>query len=175
MDIIYYVAASVDGFIATPDGGIEWLAPFETAGEDYGYAAFYDSIEAVLMGSRTYEQILGFDDFPYPDKPVLVFTKRKLNVPWPGIALTGEHPRAATRELEHRGIQRAWLVGGGALAGSFREAGLISEYIISVIPAILGAGIPLFGSPGKMETLTLTGSHAYPNGVVQNRYAAFPA
>jgi hypothetical protein len=55
-EVIYYVAASVDGYIATMDGGIEWLAPFEGTGEDYGYAQFYDSVEAVLLGRRTYEK-----------------------------------------------------------------------------------------------------------------------
>jgi len=58
LDIIYYVAVSLDGFIAAPEGGVEWLAPFETADEDYGYSAFYASVEAVFLGSRTYQQAM---------------------------------------------------------------------------------------------------------------------
>jgi len=64
MEIIYYVAASLDGFIATPDGGIDWLKPFEGTGEDYGYGGFYASIEAVLLGRVTYEQCLQFSEWP---------------------------------------------------------------------------------------------------------------
>ncbi len=64
-EVVYYVAMSLDGCIATADGGVEWLAPFESGGEDRGYVDFYSSIDSLLMGSRTYEQILSFGDWPY--------------------------------------------------------------------------------------------------------------
>lgn len=69
IEIVYYVAASLDGFIATPDGGIEWLKPFEGGEEDYGYGAFYASVEAVLLGRVTYEKSLEFPEWPYAGKP----------------------------------------------------------------------------------------------------------
>ena len=69
-EVVYYVAASLDGYIATPDGGVEWLAPFEGTGEDYGYAKFYTSVDAVLLGRKTFEKSLSFGEWPYPGNPV---------------------------------------------------------------------------------------------------------
>jgi dihydrofolate reductase len=69
-EIIYYVAASLDGYIAMPDGGVDWLSPYNTANEDYGYSAFYGSVDALIEGSRTYEQVLGFGEWPHPGKRV---------------------------------------------------------------------------------------------------------
>jgi dihydrofolate reductase len=159
MEITYYVAASLDGFIATPDGGIEWLQPFENTGEDYGYGEFYASIEAVLLGRKTYEQCLQFPEWPYAGKPYWVLSKA-----------SGNTPAKVVAEMESRGLRRAWLVGGGKLAASFRAEGLITEYIVSVIPMLLGAGIPMFDGAAPREELRLVGSKAYGNGIVQLRY-----
>jgi dihydrofolate reductase len=183
-EIVYYVATSLDGFIATPDGGIAWLAPFEASGEDYGYAAFYASIDALLLGSRTYEQVLTFDPWPYPGKLCWVFSRRPLSPARTEVTVTAQSPRSVANELDARGIRRAWLVGGGELAGAFRAERLISEMIVAIIPLILGAGIPLFGAPpadlrrgsaaaqgsSAGEPLRLAGHTVYPNGVVQLRY-----
>jgi uncharacterized protein YhfF/dihydrofolate reductase len=148
-EIIYYVATSLDGYIATADGGIAWLTPFETADEDYGYAAFYASVEALLLGSRTYEQLLTFDPWPYSGKPCWVFSRRALSPARPEVTVTARSPREIAAELEARAIRRAWLVGGGQIAAAFRDDGLITEYIVSIIPVILGAGTSLFGAPAE--------------------------
>jgi dihydrofolate reductase len=169
-EVVYYVAASLDGYIATSDGGIEWLSPFEGKGEDYGYAAFYASIDAILLGRRTYEQCLTFGEWPYPGKPCWVFSHGAMKTTRPGVTSTNRDPRQMASELQARGLQRAWLVGGGELAGAFRREGLISEYIVSVIPVILGAGIPLFSSGMAHEALKLVETNAYPSGIVQLRY-----
>lgn len=160
MEIIYYVAASLDGYIATPQGGIDWLQPFENTGEDYGYAQFYASIEAVLLGRATYEKCLQFADWPYAGKPYWVFS-----------STTGNTPAKVVNEMQARGLRRAWLVGGGKLAAAFRAEGLITEHIVSIVPVLLGAGIPLFDGPGARENLRLVGSRAYSTGIVQLRYA----
>jgi uncharacterized protein YhfF/dihydrofolate reductase len=173
-EIIYYVAASVDGFIATPDGGIAWLAPFEASAEDYGYAEFYASVDALLLGSRTYEQTLTFDPWPYPGKPCWVFSGRPLAAAQPGVIVTAQTPRQVAAELATRRVRRAWLVGGGRLADAFRTEGLITEYIVSIIPVILGAGIPLFGAAGLQEELHLVEHKVYLNGVVQLKYSGGP-
>lgn len=170
IEVIYYVAASVDGYIATPDGGIEWLPPLEATGEDYGYAAFYASVDALLLGSRTYEQVEGFAEWPYPGKPCWVFSRRQIETARPEVAVTDQDPRDVLREMEAQNVRRAWLVGGGALAASFRARGLITEYIVTIIPMILGAGIPLFASSGPQEPLTLVESKPYPSGLVQLTY-----
>jgi dihydrofolate reductase len=168
--VIYYVAASLDGYIAIPDGGLEWLAPFEAKGEDYGYADFYESIDAVLLGSRTYEKSLSFGKWPFPGKPTWVFSRRQVAAAEPDVVITPDTPEQVMADLMGRGMERAWMVGGGALAASFREHRLITEYIVSVIPVILGEGIPLFSACGEREYLQLTDSCAYENGVVQLRY-----
>lgn len=159
MEIIYYVAASLDGLIATPDGGIDWLRPYEGTGEDYGYAKFYASIEAVLLGRATYEKCLEFPEWPYAGKPYWVFSRGN-----------GNTPASVVAEMKGRGLRRAWLVGGGKLAAAFRAEGLISEHIISIVPVLLGAGIPLFDGPGPTQPLRLLSSRSYANGIVQLRY-----
>ncbi len=170
MEIVYYLAASLDGFIAAPDGSVGWLSQFEGGGEDYGYGDFYASVDALILGSRTYEQVLTFGEWPYANKPCTVAT-RKRRAARPGVAFTDADPRAAAAQIAAGGSRRAWLVGGGALAGSFRREGLITQYIISVMPLVLGSGIPLFVGGGPLEPLKLSSSRAYPNGVVQLTYA----
>ena len=169
-EVVYYVASSLDGYIATSDGGLDWLAPFESADEDYGYARFYASVGAVLVGSRTYEQSLTFGGWPYPGKPVWVFSSRSLETPGPEVTVTDRPPADVVADLAHRGIGRAWLVGGGTLAGSFKEAGLITEYIVSIIPVLLGEGIAVLGGAGGLRRLRLEDATSYPNGVTQLRY-----
>lgn len=170
MEIVYYVAATIDGYIADEKGGIDWLKPFEASGEDYGWTGFYDSVDAVLVGRTTYEQSLGHGFWPYPGKPVWVFTSRDLAPAEGEVHATAEAPRAVLGELESRGLQRAWLVGGGRLAGALRSEGLITEYIISVIPLFLGGGIPLAGGAGPRDPLRLVDSRSYGSGIVQLRY-----
>ncbi len=170
-EVVYYVASSLDGYIATAVGGLEWLAPFEGGEEDYGYAEFYASVDAVLLGRRTYDTAVGFGEWPYPGKPTWVFSRTMLSVAGPDLTVTGENPANVVAELSARGIRRAWLVGGGMLASSFRSAGLITEYIVSTIPVILGDGIPLFGAPGSRQRLRRLETVAYPSGLVQSRYA----
>jgi len=164
------VASSLDGYIATADGGIEWLTPFEGTGEDYGYADFYASVQAVVMGRQTFAQVEGFEKWPFEGKPVVVFTHHPLRSRFPETTATSESPAAVLTELEGRGLQRVWLVGGGELAGSFRRDSLINEYLVTVIPVLLGAGVPLFAPPGLQEQLALTECRSFPNGAVQLRY-----
>jgi dihydrofolate reductase len=159
LEIVYYVAASLDGFIATLDGGIDWLKPFENTGEDYGYGEFYASVEAVLLGRKTYEQCLQFPEWPYAGKAYWVFSQE-----------TGNTPSTVVTEMKQRGIRRAWLVGGGKLAAAFRAEGLITEYIVSVIPVLLGSGIALFDGLAPREALKLIATKTYDNGIVQLRY-----
>ena len=172
LDIVYYVAASLDGFIATPDGGVDWLAPFEGGDEDYGYAAFYAAVDALLLGRRTYEQALGFGAWPYDDKPCWVFSRRTLPGAPARVTATAASPREVVDGLARRGVGRAWLVGGGELAGSFRDQGLITDYMVSVVPVVLGAGVPLFGAVAgaravRGERLRLVESAAFESGIVQ--------
>lgn len=170
MEVVYYAACSLDGYIATADGGVEWLMPFQTKDEDYGFVEFNKSVDVILMGSRTYEFALSLPRWPEPGKPSWVFTERSLPVAHPTVTLTDEPPMTAVRRLRSEGCQRAWLMGGGALAASFERQQLISHYAISVIPVLLGSGIPLFGPWSEEHTLRLTATERYATGVVQLRY-----
>ena len=169
-EIVYYVASSLDGRIATPDRGVAWLEPFEVEDEDYGYAAFYASVDAVILGRRTYEQCLSFATWPYPAKPCWVFSRRPLEPARPEVTFTSESPAALVARFAAEGVRRAWLVGGAELAASFRNEGLIHEYVVSVIPMILGEGIPLLAPGGPRDSLVLAGVKPFGNGVIQLRY-----
>ena len=166
-EIVLYIAASLDGFIAKADGAVDWLEEFDDTGAEQGYADFYGTIDGLLMGSRTYEQVLGFGEWPYPDKPCWVFSQRPLATPRPEVTVTNLGPAELMPELAARDVGRAWLVGGGELVATFRRQGLISEYIITIIPIILGEGIPLFISPGPGQGLNLIDSRKLGGGLVE--------
>ncbi|MBA3813525.1 MAG: dihydrofolate reductase [Alphaproteobacteria bacterium] len=142
---ILYIAISQDGFIADKDGGVSWLDPYNNIeGEDCGYHAFYESIDGIIMGSRSYEQILGFGEWIWPGKPTFVFTAKSLQVNRPEVVLV--HEDVATFMSQSRSKeqhQNLWLLGGAELIKSFAALGLIDECIITIIPTSLGTGIPL--------------------------------
>lgn len=169
-DVVYYAACSLDGYIATADGGVDWLEPFQAGGEDYGFAEFYSSVDALVMGSRTYEFALKHGPWQAPDKPSWIFTHRDLPVAHPSVTLTADDPGEVIEALGTRGLKRVWLMGGGELAASFRARGLISRYTIAVVPIVLGAGIPLFATASRQDPLRLIETKPYPNGLVQLSY-----
>ncbi len=167
---VYFVAASLDGYIADTRGGVDWLAPFESESDAGDYAEFYSAIDGLIMGSRTYKKILRFGNWPYANKPCWVCSKRDLVATRPEIKVTSGSPLAVIEEIQALGLQRIWLVGGGQLAAAFRAQHLISDYIITVVPVILGSGLALFGATGLMEKLTLVESKPFPNGLVSLTY-----
>ena len=171
-ELVYYVAVSLDGYIAPPDGSVSWLAEFEGTGEDHGYAGFYSSVDALLMGGRTYDQALTFGDWPFAGKPSWVWTRQPREPRHPEVQFLTGPLATAWQELTSSKVRRAWLVGGGELAGACRAAGLITDYILSVVPVILGAGRPLFGSApgGERTSLSLVQSQSFRTGIVQTHY-----
>lgn len=170
-EIVYYVAASVDGFIATSDGSVEWLDAF-AGDDDYGYTEFLRGVEALLMGRRTFDQVMAFPDgWPYGDLPTWVFTHRPVDQLPPSVRQTTAGPQEAIATLREPGVRRAWLVGGGELAGRFAAAGLIDRYIISVMPVLLGKGVRLVESQQVVGSLSLISSTQM-GPVVQNVYVS---
>ncbi|MEH2369566.1 dihydrofolate reductase family protein [Nostoc sp.] len=168
--VTLYIAASLDGYIARSDGGIDWLSLLDTEDEDYGYTDFYESIDAILLGSKTYEVGLGFDRWPYPEKKSFVFTQRHLQSEREDVVFVSDPVKQALANIEAQGFKNIWLVGGGKLINSFLQHSLIDEYIISTIPTILGGGIHLFPPPTPEEKLELINSKQYPNGLLQAHY-----
>ena len=169
-----YIATSTDGFIAQKDGGIDWLhnPDYVLEGEDFGFAAFMDSIDALLMGRTTYEQVLTFGDWPYT-KPVYVATSRELEFPeflqGKVFKISGE-PQEILAELRWNMVNRIYIDGGNTIQ-RFLKAGLIDRMIITRIPILIGEGIPLFGPTGSDITLKLLSCQSFDNGFVQLEYA----
>lgn len=163
-----FIATSVDGFIARPDGRIDWLSRADWPGEDYGYARFFASIDAIVLGRKTWETVLGFDAWPYDGKRCVVMTHRSL-APRANEEASASPPRELVERLGREGVRRVY-VDGGAVITSFLAAGLIDELTVTQVPVLLGEGVPLFG-PGRPEQgLSLVESRAFPSGVVQSTW-----
>ena len=142
-----YIAESLDGFIATPDGGIEWLLDTPNAdGSDYGYDDFLSGIDALVMGRNSFEKVLTFDEWPYA-KPLFVLSNSLDTVPRIAGAkidiVSGDIKRVVERlaEIGYRNL----YIDGGKVVQSFLKEDLIDEMIITRIPILIGDGIPLFG------------------------------
>lgn len=169
-DVVLYVATSLDGYIARSNGSVDWL-PADETGEDFGYADFYESVDVLAMGRTTYEQVLSFGEWAYPGKPSYIFTRQSLTSDRPDVFFTSIPPDQFVPEMTSQGFQRIWLVGGAALVATFIKLGLIDQYILSIMPIILGNGIPLFSSPNPETALQLTDVQQYrSSGVVQLTY-----
>jgi len=169
MDCSVFIATSLDGFIARADGSVDWLSLVESPGEDYGYQRFFDSIDTLLIGRRTYDLALGFDPWPYHGKRCIVLSHQQTPARHGEEFFAGEVSELAAR-LESTGAKRVY-VDGGAVIRQFLRAGLISDLTLSVIPLLLGGGITLFGSenPGDLK-LELLSSRSFPSGLVQLHY-----
>ncbi|MBK7476843.1 MAG: dihydrofolate reductase [Haliscomenobacter sp.] len=165
--IVLFIASSLDGYIARPDGQVDWL--FHD--EDYGYSDFYDSIDTTLMGKKTYKDILGFGEFPYPDKKNYVFS-RKHGLPHnPHVEYVHGDIPAFVRSLKKEEGKDIWLVGGGQMNTILLSCGQIDRMILSIHPVILGVGIPLFGSGIPAERwFNLEGVKTYSSGLAQLTY-----
>jgi dihydrofolate reductase len=171
LEVVYYVASSLDGYIASADGSVDWLKPFQARGEDHGASDLHASVDALLLGSHTYEFALQLGQWPASDKPSWVFTGRDLRVLHPSITITRQSPVEVIALLASRGYRRVWLMGGGKLAASFHAEQLISRYMISVFPVLLGSGIPLLAPHACLpDTLRLISSAPFKSGIVQLTY-----
>jgi dihydrofolate reductase len=164
-----YIAASVDGYIADPKGGVDWLDPY--AAEDFGYATFFRGIRSVVMGRRSYEQVLGFGAWPYAGKRCTVLTRRPPPGKAPeGVAFRKARPAALAAELRGASQGDVWIMGGAETIAGFLGAGCIDSLELFVIPVLLGDGVPLFPRRAATRPLTLRGTRAYPAGVVRMTY-----
>jgi len=173
--IIAYLAVSADGYIARPDGDVEWLnrRPHTI---DYGYAKFYASIDTVLLGRGTFDWAVRYMK-QHPGAPVFdtrvahyVFTHRPPKRGIPGVQFTSESPKAIARRLRARPGKNIWMMGGGHLIASFLDAGVIDEFDLHVIPVLIGKGIPLIAPRHHDIELRLIATKKYADGVVRLRY-----
>jgi dihydrofolate reductase len=165
-----FIATSLDGFIARADGALDWLPP--DGGEPHGYDEFMATVDALVIGRKTYETVLTFDTWPYGAKPVFVLSSRAL-APAPTEAVV-EHmsgdPAEIVSQLATRGIRHVY-VDGGITIQRFLQAGLIQRLIVTRIPVLIGAGIPLFGVTQRDIALKHIATRQYASGLVQSEYA----
>jgi len=167
---VYYVAMSADGFIAAPDGGVAWLDAYNAS--ELGYDAFVATVGAVVLGRRTYEQMLGFGPWPYGDRPGLVVTSRPVSELPPTVRSVGPAELGAAVGALRRATPRdVWVVGGGKTARACLEAGLVDEVELYVIPYLLGAGVPLLSPGSALRGLRLVETRRFDNGIVRLLYA----
>jgi dihydrofolate reductase len=147
MRTVIYIATSLDGFIARPDGDIKWLINIPNPdNSDFGYSEFIAGIDAILMGRNTYEAALSFESWIY-NRPVFVLSNILENVPQElknKVELINGDLKDILNHLEAKGIKNLYIDGGKTIQ-SFLKEDLIDEMIITTVPILLGEGIPLFG------------------------------
>lgn len=171
--VAYYVATTLDGYIAGPNHELGWLEAFGSP-SDYGYDAFYAGVDALVMGRETYDVCRGFGGWQYPGKPCWVLTR---GTPGPApagadVRFTGVAPRDLLRAWQAAGLQRVWLVGGGQVAAWFLAEGCLHEAIVATLPVTLGAGRPLFAHGAGFQAVgwRLLSLKQHDNGVVETHH-----
>jgi dihydrofolate reductase len=169
MTVSVFVGASVDGFIARPNGDLDWLPA--DGGEPHGYDEFIASVDAIVIGRKTFETVLAFEAWPYADKRVVVLSSRPLDLSAAKgvVEQMGGPPDEIVSRLAATGSRHLY-VDGGITVQRFLRAGLVQRLVITRVPVLIGEGIPLFGSlPGDVRLRHVATRH-YPSGLVQSEY-----
>ena len=169
--IILYIAASIDGRIAEPDGGIEWLSEFPITEEmNYGYKEFMDSIDTILMGGRSWRELSNMDAMgAYANKAVYVVSRHNWGEK-ENLKFITENVIERIVDLRNEQGKDIWLFGGGELISMLLVENLIDEMQICYIPIILGEGISLFRDQHKESRWRLTQSKVYDSGILKVDY-----
>jgi dihydrofolate reductase len=165
-----FVGTSVDGFIARPDGGLDFLPP--GGGEPHGYDEFIATVDTIVIGRNTFETVLAFEAWPYGDKRVVVLSYRRLDlsvVKGGVVEQMGGPPAEIAARLAASGARHLYVDGGLTIQG-FLRAGLIQRLVITRVPVLIGEGIPLFGSLPHDVRLVHVATRHYPSGLVQSEY-----
>lgn len=165
--IVLYIAASLDGYIATQEDSLEWL--FNVPGEgDNGFSEFYETVDTVIMGNRTLEWVIEHDgQVPYKDKKCYAYSSKKVGSIG-HIEYTDRNIKELLLELKGMEGKNIWIVGGSQIIDMVRRQKLIDEYVICIAPVVLGGGIPLF-CEGEIEPLVFEGTKTY-GSIVELRY-----
>ena len=168
-----YIATTLDGFIARADGSLDWLE-HDSGSDDYGFKAFTSSIDSMVLGRATYEQVLGFGEWPYTGKHVIVpsSTLTADDVPEAlraEVEIVDDEPSGLLAGLSSQGFKHAWVDGGRTIQ-RFLQDGLIDEITISRIPILIGEGIPLFGVLSSDIKLKHVETASFDSGLVQATY-----
>ena len=166
-----YIATSLDGFIATENGGLDWLEVPNPDKSDYGYADFIKGIDALVMGRNTFEKVLTFDEWSY-NKPVFVLSNTLTKLP-ESVAGKAEIVKGDIASVIHKLNQQGHknlYIDGGKVIQSFLREDLIDEIIITRVPVLLGKGIPLFGESEHSIMFKHTKTEVFNNMLVKSYY-----
>lgn len=169
MQASVFVGTSLDGFIARADGGLDFLPA--DGGEPHGFEEFLASVDALVMGRKTYEVVLAFGAWFYGQKPVFVLSSRPLPPHLPGAIverLSGS-PTDIVATLSGRGIEHIYVDGGQTIQ-AFLRAGLVQRLIVTRVPVLIGSGIPLFGALDRDIALKHVRTRSFASGLVQSEY-----
>jgi dihydrofolate reductase len=166
--ISIYIATSIDGYIARKDGTLDWLDRVGDPDEDYGFRKLLDSIDGVILGRNTYEIAASVPDWPYTGKRLIVLSNT-LEAVREGAELFRGDLTQLTSQLHSDGIKHVWIDGGVTIS-QFLDLQMVDFITLSVIPVMLGAGIPLFSPIDKELSCQLVSSQSYPSGLVQSTY-----
>jgi dihydrofolate reductase len=170
MKVTVFVGASVDGFIARPDGGLDWLP--EGGGEPHGYPELMTAVDAVVIGRNTFEKVLTLGPWHYGKKRVVVLSTRPvdLSAAEGGVVeqMSGT-PAEIVERLAADGAEHLYVDGGDTIQ-RFLRAGLVDQLVVTRVPVLIGEGIPLFGALPHDVRLTHVSTRSFPSGLVQSEY-----
>lgn len=171
-EIILHIATSIDGYIAGPNDEIDWL--MGGGDEDYGMTDFFNSIDTILWGARTYRIgiQLGFE--PFEGLQHYVFSRTIKETQTPKTEIVSDDIIDFTQKLKSQEGKNIWLMGGAQVANVLLQAGLVDGIVLSIHPIVLGSGIPLFGNGGRRVGYRLVGTKSYDNGLLQIEYRLMP-
>jgi dihydrofolate reductase len=165
-----FIGTSLDGFIARPNGALDFLP--EGGGEPHGYNEFIASVDAIVIGRKTFETVLAFPDWPYGTKRVVVLSSRPVDlseVKGGVVEHMSGSPAEIVARLDATGVRHAYIDGGITIQ-RFLRAGLIQRLIITRVPVLIGEGIPLFGTLPQDIHLRHIATKNYPSGLVSSEY-----
>jgi dihydrofolate reductase len=163
-----FLAMSLDGFIARPDGNLDWLLQAGADLGDTGYDDFFAAVDSMLIGRNTYDIVAAFDEYPYAGKRVLVLSTSLESVDWPDASVHRTLD-SALATLASEGRKHVY-VDGGTVVQQFLRAGMLDELTVSIAPVLIGFGVPLFGPLDEDITLELVGTRDLPSGFTQATY-----
>jgi len=168
--IILSLAVSLDGYIAKPNGDVEWLKKVPNPNKlDYGFSEFYKTIDTTIMGNNTYKEILGFNiPFPFQDKENFVISRA--NNPDTEFVHFTSDVFNLVRGLKSKNGKNIWLIGGGQINTEFLNKGLIDELLIRIVPIVIGEGLPLFANKPDEVIFELIKTETFSTGIVQLTY-----
>ena len=169
--VIVHIAASADGYIARPDGDVDWLTARPAPSGFYGMNAFMRTIDTKVLGRRTYDVSVRMGAKFDAKSPTFVFSRHAPPADAPaGVEFVSGDIGAFVGRLRAKSGKDVWLMGGGGIVASFLDAQAIDEFVISVVPVFIGEGIPLIERRPRHVPLELLSTERFEDGVVQSRY-----